>query len=205
MTKYDWAPGMPFLPHYEGGRSFPQVFSAPIEGPAPSVPAFTDDTIFAPSKSGLFQIVALLDSIGQLSAARADIAELKPSGPLSVLDPSEATYIVHGASGAPRVNVLPDHEVRRQNIIRVLGAEEYTAAGRTGDAVIKSFPRPPPLFYDPNRIRKDLGRDKVYVIVRWDRFVFAACRDYSELQHAVSLVEATLRGGSQLSKACTGC
>lgn len=200
MTKYTWAFGMPFLPQYEGGRSFPQVFSAPIDGPAPPVPAFTDDTIFAPNKRGLFQLVAVVDSIGQLSAVRADISRIKPSGPLLVLDPSEATYIVHGACGAPRVDALPDEEAIRHNIVRVLGTEEYTAAGRTDDAMAKSFPRPPPLFYDPNRIRKDLSRDKVYVIVRWDRFVFAACRNYSELQHAVSLVEATLVGGSQGNK-----
>lgn len=202
MTKYDWAPGMPFLQQYAGGKSFPQVFSAPIDGPAPSIPTFTDDTIFAPEKKGLFQIVALLDRIDQLNAARTDIAQLKSSGSLSILDPSEATYIVHSvSSGAAPVSALPDKEKMRDNIIRVLGAEEYIAAGRTDDAISKGFPRPPPVFYDPNRIRKDIGYDKVYVIVRWDRFVFAACRNYTELKDAVSRVEPTLRRPVEISKA----
>ena len=202
MTKYDWAPGMPFLQQYEGGKSFPQVFSAPIDGPAPSIPAFTDDTIFAPDKKGLFQIVALLDSMDQLNAARADIAAIKPSGSLSVLDPSEASYLIHGGtSGAAPVSVLADKEASRQNVIRVLGSEEYIAAGRTDSVAAKNFPRPPPFFYDPNRIRKDLGYDKVYVIVRWDRFVFASCRNFSELQHAASLVEATVRGRTGTNRA----
>ena len=202
MTKYDWAPGMPFLQQYEGGKSFPQVFSAPIDGPAPPIPTFTDDTIFAPEKKGLFQIVALLSSTDQLNAARADITQLKSCRSFWILDPSEATFIVHGgASGAASASSLPDKDEMRKNIIRVLGADEYVAADRTDDAITKGFPRPPPLFYDPNRIRKDIGYDKVYAIVRWDRFVFAACRNYSELQHAVSMVEVTLKGGTDVGKA----
>jgi hypothetical protein len=64
-TKYDWAPGMPFFPQFRGGKSFPQVFCAPIDGPAPPIPMFTDDAVFHAEKKGCFQIVALLDSFEQ--------------------------------------------------------------------------------------------------------------------------------------------
>ena len=195
MAKYDWSIGMPFLPQYEGGKSFPQVFSAPIDGPAPAIPTFTDDTIFGPEKKGIFQIVALLDSVDQLHNVRGDLAHIKTSDSLSFLDPTEATLILHGEIPAvPQTSPLLGPESARGNTIRVLSAEEYTAAGVTESALKIGFPRPPPLFYDPSRIRKDLGFDKVYVIVRWDRFVFAACRDRSELQKAAGLIEGCLKG-----------
>ena len=193
MTKYDYAPGMPFLPEYLGGKSFPQVFSAPIDGPAPPIPTFTDDSIFAPSKKGIFQVVALVDSIYQFRAARADISRVQCPTSLSILDPAEATFLVHGE--IPSVVDAPaflGKEIPIENVIRVLGADEYTAAGQTETALATQFPRPEARHYDPNRIRKDLGSDKIYVIVRWDRFVFAACQNLEELQHAVSLLESTL-------------
>ena len=195
MTKYDYAPGMPFMPEYLGGKSFPQVFSAPIDGPAPPIPTFTDDAIFAPSKIGIFQIVALLDSVDQFRSARADVSRIHYPESLLTLDPSETTYVVHG--DVPSVHDAPallGKEIPSENIIRVLGADEYAAAGHTQTAVEKQFPRPEPLYYDANRIRKDLGFDKVYVIVRWDRFVFAACRNAAELERALSLLESTLEG-----------
>lgn len=195
MTKYDHAPGMPFLPEYLGGKSFPQVFSAPIDGPAPPIPTFTDDTIFAPTKTGIFQIVALINSVDQVRSARADVARIQYPETLLTLDPAEATYIVHGlVPSVHDASALLDEDIPCENIIRVLGADEYTAAGRTETALEKQFPRPEPLYYDPNRIRKDLGHDKIYVIVRWDRFVFAACRNAAELERAISSLESTLEG-----------
>lgn len=195
MTRYDYAPGMPFLPEYLGGKSFPQVFSAPIDGPAPPVPTFTDDTIFAPNKTGIFQIVALLDSIDQIRSARADISHIQQPESLLTLDVAEATYIVHGEVPSVRdAPALLGKEIPSENVIRVLGADEYTAAGHTNAALERQFPRPEPLYYDPNRIRKDLGADKVYAIVRWDRFVFAACRTAAELERAISSLESTLEG-----------
>lgn len=195
MTKYDYGPGMPFMPEYLGGKSFPQVFSAPIDGPAPPIPTFTDDSIFAPVKTGIFQIVALLDSIDQIRSARADISHIQHPESLLTLDPAEATYIVHGEVPSIRdAPALLGKEIPSENIIRVLGGDEYVAAGHTAAALEKHFPRPEPLYYDPNRIRKDLGNDKVYVIVRWDRFVFAACRNAAELERAVAALESTLEG-----------
>ncbi|TKA55111.1 hypothetical protein B0A49_12199 [Cryomyces minteri] len=196
MTRYDYESGMPFLPQYSGGKSFPQVFSAPINGPAPPVPTFTDDAIFAPHKTGIFQLVALVESMDQCRAARSDFSHLQFPGSQSNLDSAEATFIVHGEiPSIVDAPVLLSKDIPTANVIRVLGAAEYTAAGLTDAALAMDFPRPEPKFYDPNRIRKDLGSDKVYVIVRWDRFVFAACRNLAELQWAVSALETTLHSG----------
>ena len=196
MTKYDWENGMPFLPQYGGGKSFPQVFSAPIDGPAPTIPTFTDDAIFSPEKKEVFQIVALLDSVDQIDGATQGIARIKAVGTL--LDPSKATFIIHGEIPAVSTSSLPTTS-SSMDIIRVLGSEEYEAAGLTEAAQKHPFKRHPPLLYDPNRIRKDLGSDKRYVIVRWDRFVFASCKNLQELQDAVEQVEIGVRGSIALN------
>lgn len=198
MTKYDWAPGMPFLPQFGGGKSFPQVFCATIDGPAPPIPMFTDDAIFHAEKKGCFQIVALLDSFEQLSIAKDGIRSVScqiESG--AVLDAAEATYLVHNQIGSvpqasPHLKLLQD----RATCVRILDADEYTAAGLTEAAIATNFIRPAPLYYDANRIRKDLGASAMYVIVRWDRMVFATCRDAKELQQAVGMVQGCLDGST---------
>ena len=195
MTKYDWAPGMPFLPEFGGGKSFPQVFSAPIDGPAPVIPMFTDDTVFSPEKKDVFQIVAILDSPEQLVRASADIAQIKAIDTL--LKPSDATYIVHGEIPAASTSALSSVSILEANIIRVLGAEEYTAAGLTKAATNLIFKRPPPLLYNPNRIKKDLGFDTRYVIVRWDRFVFASCKNAQELALAAAELEKSVKNSNE--------
>ena len=196
MTKYDWAPGMPFLSKYGGGRSLPQVFTAPIDGAASAIPSFTDDTIFRQDKKDVFQVVALLDSPNQLKKAIGDIEQLKLLQGL--LDPIDATYIVHGEIPAMWPDELESLSISHTNIIRVLGAEEYTAAGLTKTASALVYKRPPPLLYDPNRIRKDLGFDARYVIVRWDRFVFASCKDVEELRAAVAQLDQSVKGSTSM-------
>lgn len=191
MTKYDWAPGMPFLPQFGGGKSFPQVFSAPIDGPAPAIPSFTDDVIFGSNKRDVFQIVALLDALHQLTEAEADIGRIHALDGL--LNASDATFVVHGEVPAVCSTEISTVSVSKANIIRLLGAKEYTATGLTEAARKLTFKRPPPLLYDPDRIREDLGFDVRYVIVRWDRFVFAACKNGDELKQAASQLEDSFR------------
>jgi len=193
MTKYDWEPGLPFLPQFGGGKSFPQVFSAPIDGLAPPIPEFTDDAIFAPHKTTVLQLVALLNSVDDIPTARVELESLSFSADKSVmLDLSEATLIVHNTATLPTSIFSPSQKASAssaESIIRVLDAAEYTAAGLTPAALATRFPRPEPLFYDPDRIRRDLGWDKKYVLVRWDRFVFASCKDVDELREAVAAID----------------
>jgi hypothetical protein len=196
MTKYDWAPGMPFLPQYGGGKSLPQVFSAPIDGAASAIPSFTDDTIFKQDKKDVFQVIALLDSSNQLKKAKADIGQLKALEGL--LDPSDATYIVHGEIPALSPDELPSVSISNSNIIRVLGAEEYTAAGLRETVGKLTYKRPPPLLYDSDRIRKDLGFDTRFVIVRWDRFVFARCKDGDELSAAIAQLGQSVKRSASI-------
>ena len=191
MMKYDYVPGVPFLPKYGGGVSFPQVFAAPIDRPAPSLPMFTDDEIFAESKTGIFQAVALVGSLEELEDARQQIESITAAhGEGQLVDLTETTYIVHNQ---PRHTLQPS-DAKLKHVIRVVDAEEYEAAGQTEEALARNFPRPPPLHYDPQRIRKELGANVLYVIVRWDRIVFASCQDLKEFTDALRMVAGTLTG-----------
>lgn len=183
---------MPFLPQYGGGSSFPQVFAAPLNEPAPSTPAFTDDAIFANGKRGIFQIAVLLETAMQINVAQRELAEVI-SRNQTIIDTAETTYIIHShlpvLVAAQRV---PHTSNDSKNIVRVIDADEYINAGLINAP--SSNRRPNPLYYDPNRIRRDLGKQIRYVVVRWDRIVFAACRDTQQLQQALDLIDSCLYG-----------
>ena len=195
MVKYDWTPGMPFLKDYEGGRCLPQVFSALIDGPAPAMPTFTDDTIFAGKKQCLFQVVVLLDELAGVSAAEKELAGIDTCS-AGELRAQEATFLIHDFATPRRRSV----EAQRQdlNIIRVVTASEYEEVSALHPE--NAVHRPNPQFYNPNRIRDDVGHDKVFIIVRPDRFIFAACRDRTELEHTASLIAASLQPTKAPSK-----
>lgn len=197
MTRYDYAPDTPFLPKYGGGVSFPQVFAASIDQPAPSLPMFTDDVIFSKQKRGIFQVVAFVRDLEQLRNVQDEIIAIGTEYDKDdILFLAETTYIVHSQAHATLhqssfLDSLPQFE----NALRIVSAEEYTAAGETTDALTSGFPRPKPLNYDPGRIYTDLGKDMVFAVVRWDRMVFATCRSLLELKEALGMIENVLRLG----------
>jgi len=45
--------------------------------------------------------------------------------------------------------------------------------------------RPVPMHYNPYRMREELRANAKFVLVRGDKFVFAACRDREELEDAL--------------------
>jgi hypothetical protein len=199
MTRYDFTPDTPFLPNFRGGISFPQVFAAPIDQPAPSLPMFTDDIIFSKQKRGIFQVVALIRSLEQLRSVQRDIISLGAKYDKDgIVYLAETTYIVHDQAHASlQASSFLVSPVTSENVVRVVSAEEYTAAGDTEEAVTKGFPRPAPLYYDPERICNDLGKDISLAIVRWDRIVFASCTDLVQLEAALRLIEDVLNRADQ--------
>jgi hypothetical protein len=197
MTRYYHAPDTPFLTKYGGGISFPQVFAAPIDQPAPSLPMFTDDVIFSKQKRGIFQVVALVRDLKELRNVQDKIIAMGTEyDKHDVLFLAETTYIVHSqAHPTHHQSSFSDSSLQFQNALRVVSAEEYTAAGETTDALARGFPRPKPLHYDPSRIYNDLGKDTLFAVVRWDRIVFARCRSLLELKEALCMIENVLRRG----------
>ena len=196
MTRYDHAPDTPFLTKYGGGISFPQVFAAYIDQPAPSLPMFTDDFIFSKQKRGIFQVVALVGDLKQLRNVQDEIIAMGTEyDEDDILFLAETTYIVHSQAHLTHnqssfLDALPSFA----NVLRVVGAKEYTAAGETTEALARGFPRPEPLDYNADRIYSDLGKDTLFSIVRWDRIVFASCRSLLELKEALGIIEKVLRG-----------
>ncbi|KAG0645327.1 3-(3-hydroxy-phenyl)propionate 3-hydroxycinnamic acid hydroxylase [Hyphodiscus hymeniophilus] len=174
LTHYTHAPGLPFLPNMGGGRTFPQVFCAPYSSLTCNMrPLFTDDVIFGvgvTAKTGIFQLVVLLDSAAEVNGAAQDLAEL-----YGIQTPyikiHEATYLI---AKADRRDVAEKKEV--EGIWRLVDAGEYDADVWRG--------LPEPLGYDVRRLRREVrGR---YVILRPDRFVFAACSTGRDLICAVN-------------------
>jgi len=147
LPKYDWQEGLPFLPDSGGRKSFPQVFSAKIDEPAAPIPEFTDDTIFRKDKKGIFQIVAILDSELEIRSTIASLENLDVSASNAIIiEPKEATIIFHskGESMPYDKSLIPSgHTII--DVVRVVDASEYTAAGQTPEALATGWKRPEPL------------------------------------------------------------
>jgi len=169
MIRYKWREGLPFLGDAHGGTSLPQVYCAPVSPRSKnSGVRFTDDVIFARDKVGLFQLVILLDNLHGLDHTRSVILGLdKLSGGYVLSD--EATFIVRNALVGGVPSDIDD------DVFRLATAEEFAA-----DEILCKG-RPVPQYYDMNQISKDLD-GKRFVIVRPDRFVYAACHTAAQLQ-----------------------
>ncbi|MCJ1244020.1 hypothetical protein MMC30_001217 [Trapelia coarctata] len=204
MIQYDYRPGMPFLEQFEGGRMFPQVFCAPVGELAPPMPMFTDDIIFSKEKKCLFQLVVIVESVAEIGRLKADLADIDTLSE-GELDAEEATFILHDFSylkasvssasfqAGPKSN-LEDGDIATipRYITRTVTSGEYAAT--TDHHPDYAIHRPPPLRYNHERIRNDIGKDKKFVILRPDWFVFAACRDKGELEKAAGSIKRVLHG-----------
>jgi len=184
MSRYRYESGMPFLPDLGGGICLPQVYCALLDSDQNAVQIrFTDDLIFGSDKRGLFHIVVLADQIEEaLSAAKAMIGLSQLSHGL--LHENEATFIVHDLGAKPLVDMKLD--TGQQNIVRVATGEEFAA-----DPMLCKN-RPPPKYYDPYRMKHEV-RGKKFVIVRPDRFVYAACSNAADLRRAVEELSSSLQ------------
>ena len=170
MARYDWRPGYPFLASSNGGRAFPQVFCLPYHG-VQTRPLFTDDIIFAKSKSGLFQLVVLLQDPKDVRAAREDLAHLQSVGINGEFKVDEATYLVRDPGISSKKDAT-DTDLE--------GSFEIIGSDKSHGAIWDGLPHPQG--YDGSRMMREMqGR---YVIVRPDRFVFAVCHTGAELIEA---------------------
>jgi 2-polyprenyl-6-methoxyphenol hydroxylase-like FAD-dependent oxidoreductase len=175
MTRYTWEEGkaMAFLPEMEGGGNFPQVYCA-RQGKV----QFTDDVIFSREKRGLFQLAVLLKSRSEFQDKRKAIAGLDEASQ-GILRADEATFVVQQTE----TNSTGGTENNR--IYRLATAEEFAQ-----DQGLCSG-RPYPHGYDPLRMWKEAG-GKHFVILRPDRFVFAAAGSRKELFDAVEQLKTLL-------------
>lgn len=174
MVRYHWeeGTGMAFLHRLGGGGNFPQVYAVltgPTKAPQSGKVFFTDDIIWSPQKQGLFQVVVLLQPPGDSRSVEAALHGLEKISGGAIKDDEFTTFL-------DDAQPPPSYFVGR-NIYRVASAAEFAA-----DPVLCKG-RPEPRGYDPHRMSREVG-NKMFVILRPDRVVFAACDTRSELVFA---------------------
>lgn len=179
MIRYNWQNGLHFLGDAYGGITLPQVYCSPV---SPSLKHlgvnFTDDIIFRNDKKGMFQLVVLIHSLGELDVARKALPGLEKLSNHYVL-PHEATFILQ----VSEINAIPADI--GNDVYRLATADEFAST----ESLCRG--RPAPQYYDMYRIRKQL-HGKSFAIVRPDRFLYAACDTAEQLQTICKGIRSTL-------------
>ena len=180
-VRYTHFEGLPFLPEFLGGINFPQTYCVSLSKGGPV--QFTDDSIFEKSKRRLFHLVILLSSLDDWSNAMCEIADIHQiTDELSV---EEATFFVDRRS-------LPMLSTQRTNvdsrIFRTAAGEEFADS----DLCLN---RPVPRGYDETLMWREMKGSR-FIILRPDRFVFAACRTKAELERAAGQLAQFVSGQS---------
>ncbi|KAI9048859.1 hypothetical protein LZ554_006716 [Drepanopeziza brunnea f. sp. 'monogermtubi'] len=192
-VRYQPADGLPFLGDAYGGITLPQVYCAPTSTPAAATATaaavavqFSDDVIFATNKRGLFQLLVLVQSLADVDAARESLLDIDIDRLSNdYIRADEATFLVQQSELLiPPLDAHPPPPRQRDGTtttttttttaFRLATAEEFAAC----EALCRG--RPKPRYYDMHRIGKDLGGMK-FVVVRPDRFTYAACKNIEEL------------------------
>lgn len=176
MTKYQHREGLPFIPEMEGGLLLPQVYAYDLKT---QKVCFTDDLIFAPQKAGLFQLLILPDGLDDLHTLTQGIDDVDRVS-RNLLQSNEATILIQSTTASTGSMALP-----QQDVARLATGEEFAA-----DPVLCRN-RPEPLGYDEHRLHREI-RGRKYVILRQDRFVFAACDTIVELKDAAGQLANSL-------------
>lgn len=171
--RYQHVGYMPFMPEFKGGALFSQTYCVALDC-ATNSPAvrFTDDVIFAEEKKALFQIVILLDNdLSRLQCMKASIEGLEGICPW--LCPAESSAFVRRPSipGEPafKFDTL-------KGVYRTATAGEFERSPLCGG-------RPAPRGYREFDMWAGVDNKK-FIILRSDRFVFAACDTRRELELA---------------------
>ncbi len=190
MTKYDYVDGagMPFLPQVGGGTCFPQVYCRDLN---PSDKRreqggklrFTDDVIFAEKKKRLFQIVVLLDRMEEVEEARRSLRDVDSLSGGEILG-EEATFIIHDFNAT--LDSTSQHAISvPENLVRIATGDEFAEDPQM------CLNRPRPQYYDAYRMKQEVQGAK-FVILRPDRFVYAACRYKQALDSAIETIAEVL-------------
>jgi hypothetical protein len=204
MIRYSYEQGMHFLPDFNGGKLLPQVYcrsigsrsSVEAESASVSTIVFSDDVIFAPQKKRLFQLLVLVNDLTD--------AEKRMQQDLSAVDrwsdgyvlSSDVTFLIHGSahtntesSSENAVQISPSSRSALSlspNVLCTVTAAEFAESPLC-------ISRPPPLYYDPLRLQKEVGGRK-FVVIRHDRFIFATCDTLDDLQTILRSITPVLSG-----------
>ena len=153
---------------------------------------FTDDAIFASHKRGLFQLVVLLEHEDQLDAA-GSVLENLGAHPTELLYEAEATFLVRYMETTRQThsdNKVADCVVK--NTPQETNAFRLATANVFGQSHLCRN-RPKPINFEVNYLFRVL-KGKRFVILRPDRFVFAACVTKQEMVRALNAMPKVLHG-----------
>ncbi|CAG9942525.1 unnamed protein product [Clonostachys rosea f. rosea IK726] len=184
MVRYSYQPnkGMAFLAHLGGGINFPQVYCTKLSRNNAADPIqFTDDIIFEKKKKGLFQLVVLLKSADEVADAQEILRSRDANSP-GLLRIDEATFIIN------TTRTYSNQDFRDKTVLHRLATGGEFAADTS---LCKG--RPKPQYYDPYRMSREVS-GKPFVILRPDRFVFAACSTKAELSEALAALDLLSMG-----------
>lgn len=175
VSRYQYSPGMAFMPELGGGYLFAQTFCVEATNEKDEgVIQFTDDVIFSPEKTKLFQIIILLDDMDQVASTRSRLEGLDDY--CTHLSTKETTTFVRRRTSTTRIK-----STKEGCVFRTATGGEF-AKSRLCDG------RPDPYGYDEEGMW-DGVKGKKFVIVRHDRFVFAVCGDRIELESAATRLQ----------------
>lgn len=180
MIRYRGAPGLPFIPGMHGGLNIPQVYAFNLKTNEVN---FTDDLIFSPGKRGLLQLLLLPETTNELRLLLKQVEEVDESSQ-GFIKADEVTVLVQTTDPGFK---LDDKNTDTKNLV--------VARLATGDEFLEDstlcINRPPPVGYDAWRLWREVGRKK-FVIIRPDRFTYAAGSSKDELALAIKQIPGAL-------------
>jgi hypothetical protein len=176
LVRYEHSSGMPFIPEHNGGLCLPQVYCRSMESSDTDV-RFTDDVIFGPGKTGLFQLLVYVKTLEEVSSARELVSDI---GDMShgEIRANEVTFLVEDMADLP---CKIGHDV-----FRLASGEEFAQSRLCAN-------RPRPEFFDPFYLGKAL-KGRRFTVVRPDRFIFASCDSREDLRKIAGAVAVHLQG-----------
>jgi hypothetical protein len=196
MGKYKYSSGMAFLPDMAGGRCLPQVYCRPVyplNKDEPPAVQFTDDVLLNGSRANaLVRLLVVVEDMEQVEKAWMELKELdleKASD--GEVRGSTALFLIHN----PALEIQQANSsfgIPLESVYRIATADEFAASDLCKN-------RPYPTGYDMYRIRKDT-KGRKFILMRPDRFVYAACNTGAELLAACERIPTTLLGSCRTTK-----
>lgn len=172
LVRYEYAEGLPFLPEHDGGLCLPQIYCKTMSGKAKEI-KFTDDVIFSTKSDKLFRLVIYLQQVEELVEAEGAVSNIYACSRGHILLEDTKVLVEQEITSLPTTSVLD-----AGSIFQLATAREFSES-----SLCKN--RPEPRFYDPIYMKKAL-KGKKFVIIRPDRFIFAACDSKEDLEDAAS-------------------
>ncbi|KAL6862547.1 hypothetical protein ACO1O0_002781 [Amphichorda felina] len=173
LIQYQWEEGrgMAFVPSLGGGGCFPQVYATRVHGTGEVL--FTDDIIFSPSKKGLFQLFVLIKTVAEYDELKNPLAGIEETtnGVLVMDEASIFSEDLTGPLGSP---------IGDRDVYRFATEDEFASSPLCAG-------RPRPVGYD-HHLMVEAARGNKFIVLRPDRFVFAACGTTEELHEVAGRI-----------------